>query len=60
MTESGAWECRARREPCLAALLSVEARNLWTQELHANSVQALIARPEIRNTRQFVPIGIDV
>lgn len=39
-------------------MLSVQARNLWTQESHANSIQALTTRPEIRNARQFVPIGI--
>lgn len=42
-----------------AALLPVEACNLWTQELHANGVQALIAHPEFRYAIQLPTISVE-
>jgi len=55
-----AWECRAIRKSTFAAFLPAMAHNLWTQELHANRIQALIARPETDNAGRFTPIGVAI
>jgi len=36
-----------------------KACNLWTQESHANRIQALIARPETDYGRRLAPIGFE-
>ena len=41
-----------------AAPRPAEACNLWTQALHANRIQALIARPETDNASRLAPIGV--
>ena len=43
-----------------AAPRPAEACNLWTQELHANCIQALTARPETDNASRLAPIGVAV
>lgn len=48
----------ARVNPGHAMPPSAMACNLWTQELHANSVQARVSRPEIEDASQFAPIGV--
>ncbi|MDB5613063.1 MAG: hypothetical protein JWQ22_716 [Devosia sp.] len=35
------------------------ACNLWTQELHANRIQALTARPETDKACRLAPIGVE-
>ena len=42
-----------------AAPLPTEACNLWTQELHANRIKALTARPETDDARRFAPVGVE-
>ena len=47
------------RGPARSITLHLKACNLWTQESHANRIQALIARPETDYGRRLAPIGFE-
>lgn len=46
-------------KPSCSITLHLSACNLWTQESHANRIQALMARPETDYGCHLVPIGIE-